>query len=139
MPLADPYKGPILGVAALFLFTLPVIVAAIVVTLPEPPVDPWAAAADSLGVTPRALASGHSVYSEACQVCHGPEAEGVARLGKPLRNSSFVQTSSDRELFDLVVAGRPVNDLRNTTGVAMPPRAARARASRQARWLRRAS
>jgi mono/diheme cytochrome c family protein len=126
MPLADPYKGPTLGIVALFLFTLPAIVAAIVVTLPEPPVDPWAAAAASLGVSPHALAGGHAVYTGACQVCHGPEAEGVPRLGKPLRNSSFVQTSSDDDLFALVVAGRPVNDLRNTTGVAMPPRGAQA-------------
>ena len=124
MALDDPYKGSILGVAALFVLTLPAIVVAIAVARPDPPVDPWAAVADSLGVRPRVLASGHTVYVGACQVCHGPEAEGVPRLGKPLRNSSFVQTSSDDELFALVVAGRPANDLRNTTGVPMPPRGA---------------
>lgn len=120
----DPYKWHARGIAALFFFTLPVIGFTIEALKPAPPVDPWAAAADSLGVTPRTLLRGHAVYTGTCTTCHGPEGDGVLRLGKPLRNSAFVQASSNDALFALIAEGRLPTDPANTTGIPMPPRGA---------------
>ncbi|MCB1739127.1 MAG: hypothetical protein KDK91_02065, partial [Gammaproteobacteria bacterium] len=84
---ADPYKWTAVGLILLFMVTLPALLALIVLTQPTPPPPPWSSEAVSLGVMPYEISHGQSVYRSACVVCHGPEGEGVPRLGKPLRNS----------------------------------------------------
>jgi len=59
-----------------------------------------------------------------CATCHGPRGHGLAGLGKPLRNSGFVQGSSDEELALLITTGRAVDDEANTSGTLMPARGA---------------
>ncbi|HHN78216.1 MAG TPA: c-type cytochrome [Phycisphaerales bacterium] len=133
---ADPYKGAAHAMAAVFTLTLPVLIGVIVLLKPDPLASrgvmlaggavagaPVAAGGSSAGPqTPAEV--GRAVYEKSCVVCHGPEAEGIANLGKPLRNSAFVQSKTDDELFTLVVNGRPPEDPANTTGAAMPPRGA---------------
>jgi len=120
----DPYFWSALATGALFILTLPALILIIVLSMPEPQPARWEVEAASLGLTPFELASGASTYARSCAVCHGPGAEGVPNLGKPLRNSAFVQSQSDEALFELVVEGRAPSAPLNTTGALMPPRGA---------------
>jgi len=120
----DPNKWPAIGLAVVFALTLPSIMAAMVLLQPAPPVPAWTVEAEALGVDRLEIARGERVYGSSCAVCHGPSGDGVPRLGKPVRNSAFVQGHSDAELFRLIVEGRPVSDPLNTTGALMPPRGA---------------
>ncbi|MCA9296163.1 MAG: c-type cytochrome [Phycisphaerales bacterium] len=81
--------------------------------------------AETLSLDLVALRRGKQVFQASCTVCHGPKGDGVHGLGKPIHNSAFVQESSHDELFELLVDGRKLDDPRNTTGVLMPPRAAK--------------
>lgn len=120
----DPYFWTALATSALFVFTLPVLILIFVLSMPEPHPVRWEAEAAALGLTRFELASGASTYARSCAVCHGPDAQGVPNLGKPLRNSAFVQSQSDEALFELIVKGRAPSDPANTTGALMPPRGA---------------
>lgn len=120
----DPHFWAALATGALFVFTLPVLMLIFVLLMPEPQPVRWGAEAAALGLTPFELASGASTYARSCAVCHGPDAQGVPNLGKPLRNSAFVQSQSDEALFELIVKGRAPSDPTNTTGALMPPRGA---------------
>jgi len=120
--------------AAVFTLTLPAIIGVIVVLQPEPGAtrshggSTWVTSAGGalgpVGASVNAGNLGQTTYASSCAVCHGPAAEGVKGLGKPLRNSAFVQSQSNDELFRLVVDGRPISDPLNTTGALMPPRGA---------------
>lgn len=124
---ADPYRLSAFVMAAVFTLTLPMLLAVIVLTAPEPPppAEPvWSVEAAGLGVDRMDIIAGENVYRSTCAVCHGPSGEGVQRLGKPLRNSAFVQLHSDAELSRLIADGRPISDPMNTTGALMPPRGA---------------
>lgn len=121
----DPYRWPMIGLSVLFVVTLPAIVGLIVVFREDPPESPWATAAAELGVEPASLERGRAIYSGTCAVCHAPDGTGLVRLGKPLRNSAYVQGAPDRELVDLIREGRPASHPANTSGVAMPARGAR--------------
>lgn len=66
--------------------------------------------------------AGQTAYSTTCVACHGPEAKGVAGLGKDLTTSEFVQEQSDEELVTFIKTGRPSSDPLNTTGIDMPPK-----------------
>ncbi len=117
----DPYKRPSIAVGILFVVTLPVLMWGIVSYLPAGGNQTGAvelAASDSQAVS----SVGEFVYMNSCAVCHGPDGNGIAGNGKPLRNSAFVQNSSDEVLFDHLVNGREATDPANTTGVLMPAR-----------------
>ena len=127
----DPYKWPAITCSAFLVLTLPVVLGIII--LLQPNRDPNQASSGRLTVdtqtTPNGVSFdlvrlGQKTYSSSCVVCHGPGAEGVKGLGKPLKNSAFVQSASDNELFNLLVDGRPISDPLNTTGALMPPRGA---------------
>ncbi len=81
------------------------------------------------------LAAGKSVYNNTCAVCHGVDGQGVARLGKPLRNSAFVQEADDGKLFDIVANGRLPDDPANTTGSPMPERGSQNITDKQVRQV----
>lgn len=119
---ADPYRWIALGLVAMFVVTLPAILTIHLLTEPEPPPPAWAMEAAALGVEAQVIALGEATYRSSCALCHGPDGEGVPRLGKPLRNSAFVQRHTDEELLSLIRQGRLPTDPANTTGVAMPPR-----------------
>lgn len=121
---SDPFRWHGLMVAGMFLATLPALLGVIVLTLPEPPVRAWSVEAASLGVSTDEIIIGEATYLSSCALCHGKDANGVARLGKPLRNSAYVQQHSDEELYTLIATGRLPTDAENTTGVAMPARGA---------------
>lgn len=120
----DPYIRRAIGMGVMLTLTLPAILTAMVAVMPEHPRDPVIVWAKSLGVAPITIHEGRSIYATSCAVCHGKDAQGVPRLGKPLRNSSFVQEHSDEELFSLIVNGRLPDDPLNTTGAVMPARGA---------------
>lgn len=128
----DPYRWLAIGVVTLFGLTLPTLLGA--VTLIEQqaasPAAPSLASAQEADAThvmhTGQVHPGQGVYRQSCAVCHGQDGEGVPFLGKPLRNSAFVQAQSDEELIRLIVEGRPPNDPANTTGALMPPRGAQA-------------
>ncbi|MEZ4667595.1 MAG: cytochrome c [Anaerolineae bacterium] len=68
--------------------------------------------------------AGKKVYQTACVACHGPDARGVANLGKSLHpsDSDFVSSRTDDELVEYIKVGRRVDDPLNTTGIDMPPK-----------------
>lgn len=68
------------------------------------------------------IEEGKSLYNQTCFACHGPDAKGMANLGKDLTTSEILREHSDEEIVAFVVAGRPAEDPANTTGVAMPPK-----------------
>ncbi|MBX3052233.1 MAG: cytochrome c [Caldilineaceae bacterium] len=67
-------------------------------------------------------AAGEAVYMGTCVACHGPDAKGVAGLGKSLHasDSDFIKGKTDDELVAFIMAGRTPDDPLNTTGVGMP-------------------
>lgn len=72
--------------------------------------------------TPEMIASGEAAFTTHCSPCHGTDARGIRGLGKNLVDSVFVVEWDDTTFSAFIVAGRPVWDTDNTTGVAMPPR-----------------
>lgn len=68
------------------------------------------------------VADGEVLFQQSCASCHGPDAKGVAGLGKDMTTSTFIQGLSDEELLTFVKSGRPTGDPLNTTGVDMPPK-----------------
>ena len=124
---SDPYRWTAIGMATMMGSTLPVILGLIVLAQPRPEhsFEPVVHETRN-GALAQAQqrADGREVFRNACVVCHGAEGEGVPRLGKPLRNSAFVQDTSDQDLFSLLAEGRKVDDPLNTTGALMPPRGA---------------
>jgi len=125
---SDPFKWHAVGVAAVVAIT-PVIMFSMV-KMASPSASPKVHTQQVADSTPRTndatmqLVAGKAVYKNTCAVCHGPDGEGVARLGKPLRNSAFVQDADDDLLIDLIANGRLPDDPINTTGTLMPPRGA---------------
>ncbi len=124
---ADPSLWASIGLAGFMGMTLPVILGLVAMAQPgdQCAITPVMMEAPS-GTLAQAqqLASGREVFRNACAVCHGADGEGVPRLGKPLRNSAFVQGTDDAAMFELIAAGRKVDDPLNTTGALMPPRGA---------------
>jgi disulfide bond formation protein DsbB len=68
------------------------------------------------------VAAGHEAFKKTCAVCHGPNAEGMPKLGKDLHNNEFVKSQSDDALLQFIIEGRPATHPDNTQGVDMPPR-----------------
>ncbi len=116
----DPYRWRAIGVTAVFILTLPIIVTATMLAHSPSQVETVATTSPQQEHVPR----GAAAYKASCVVCHGPDGAGVPRLGKPLRNSAFVQNQTDEELFTLLVEGRLPTDPLSTTGVLMPARGA---------------
>ncbi len=125
---SDPFKWHAVGVAAVVAIT-PVIMFSMV-KMASPSASPKVHTQQVADSTPRTndatmqLVAGKAVYKNTCAVCHGPDGQGVARLGKPLRNSAFVQDADDGLLIGLIANGRLPDDPINTTGTLMPPRGA---------------
>lgn len=71
--------------------------------------------------SPELIAEGEALFVT-CSGCHGADARGIAGLGKDLVAGEFVLTSSDEDLFNLIITGRPIWDAANTTGIDMPAR-----------------
>jgi disulfide bond formation protein DsbB len=88
--------------------------------------DPPAPAATSTPVAPAApagdAARGAQTFAGTCSACHGPDATGIAGLGKDLTTSEFAMGLSDAELIEFLKVGRPSSDPLNTTGIDMPPK-----------------
>lgn len=119
----DPYRWPAWGVAFIVVVTPIALMLLVRGALPEPQTSRFQEAAMRLGVSPGLLAEGRDTFATTCAACHAPEGTGVPRLGKPLRNSEFIQTHSDAEILDVILTGRPPTDPLNTTGTVMPARA----------------
>lgn len=122
---SDPYKWIAIVFSTVVILTLPALLGIVVLARPEPPAHPWAEAGARLGVNPDDILLGEATYKNDCALCHGPNAQGLPKLGKPLRNSAFVQEHTDEELLQLLIEGRAPSDPLNTTGSLMPPRAAK--------------
>ncbi len=120
----DPYKWLAFGMTTVFVLTLPIIVTAASMLARSSASDSPAETMAAASQTPAAGPRGELTYRTTCVVCHGPDGAGVPRLGKPVRNSAFVQEHTDEELFALLAEGRLPTDPANTTGVLMPARGA---------------
>jgi disulfide bond formation protein DsbB len=66
--------------------------------------------------------AGKPKFDGTCVSCHGPDAKGIAGLGKDLTTSTFAMGLSDAEFVAFLAKGRPSGDPSNTTGVDMPPK-----------------
>jgi mono/diheme cytochrome c family protein len=71
---------------------------------------------------PAAVERGAFVYEGTCQICHGPNGQGVEGLGKPWVNSEFIDGLNDDEMLQFLIEGRAADHPDNTTGIAMMPR-----------------
>ena len=121
----DPYKWSSIGFLVLIVGTLPIILGIVVYAVPgESVVGGGSESVAVSGMGVGGLSAGELVYQNTCMVCHGPEGEGVVGLGKPVRNSAYVQESDDAELFSNIAEGRMPDDPLNTTGMVMPARGA---------------
>ena len=120
----DPYKWGAIGFLILIVLTLPILIGIVRIAQPESADATRVTSVVLLGSVPVILSPGEAVYRASCMVCHGPTADGVVGLGKPLRNSAFVQESDDAELFVNIAEGRLPDDPMNTTGMMMPGRGA---------------
>lgn len=49
--------------------------------------------------------TGAALFERNCSICHGTQGEGVN--GPPLRNSTFVQSGPDQNIFNTIANGRP--------------------------------
>ena len=67
-------------------------------------------------------AKGKVSFDSTCVSCHGPDAKGIAGLGKDLTTSEWAKSQPDAELILFLTLGRPAGHELNTTGVYMPPR-----------------
>ena len=82
---------------------------------------------DPSTTTTAAIASGDpahglELYQGTCVVCHGPNGEGIAGLGKPWVGSQFINERTDAEMLAFLLVGRLIDDPLNTTGIAMLPK-----------------
>lgn len=78
------------------------------------PAEPAASSADATG--------GHDLFKKTCAVCHGPNGEGMPKLGKNLNANAFINDNSDIELVEFLKLGRPATHPDNTRGIDMPPK-----------------
>jgi len=74
------------------------------------------------GATGPEVARGHDLFKGTCATCHGPEAEGMPKLGKNLHDNAFVRGESGEALVAFLKQGRPATHPDNTTRVDMPPK-----------------
>ena len=121
-PVSDPNRLTAISIPLIMATTVCGIFVLVVWAKPSAPEHPLAESARAIGTTPLVLEVGAQTFANSCSLCHAPDATGVPRLGKPLRNSAFVQEHTDDDLFDMISAGRMADDDANTTGAAMPPR-----------------
>ncbi|MFQ5525638.1 MAG: c-type cytochrome [Thermoanaerobaculia bacterium] len=68
------------------------------------------------------VAEGHKLFRGTCATCHGPNGEGMPKLGKNLNANEFTQRMSDEELVQFLKQGRPATHPDNDRGVDMPPK-----------------
>jgi disulfide bond formation protein DsbB len=68
------------------------------------------------------VAQGKAEFRKTCATCHGPEAEGMPRLGKNLHDNEFVRSQSDEALVQFLKEGRSAAHPDNERGVDMPPK-----------------
>ena len=66
--------------------------------------------------------TGRVDYLRACSTCHGPEGQGVGKLGNSLVGNEWIASKSDDELVAFLKVGRTPSDPENKTGVLMPPK-----------------
>ncbi len=68
------------------------------------------------------VAEGHKLFKGTCATCHGPDGEGMPKLGKNLHANQFTKGLSDAELVEFLKKGRSAGDPLNERGVDMPPK-----------------
>ena len=65
--------------------------------------------------------AGAESYEPTCSTCHATDLSGVGGLGGPLAPNTFIESSTEAEIVDLIIAGVPRDHPGNTTGVDMAP------------------
>ncbi|HET7090524.1 MAG TPA: cytochrome c, partial [Anaerolineae bacterium] len=58
------------------------------------------------------------LYAAYCASCHAPD--GTGGIGKNLRGNTFIQSKSDEELIDFILAGRPGTAMDGFEGILSP-------------------
>lgn len=95
--------------------------------IPQPTAAPLSAEqsaeiAAASGYSAEQVSAGERNYLGVCSACHGTDAHGITGLGKTLVSSEFINSQTDDSLVQFIIAGRPIWDAANTTGVEMPAR-----------------
>lgn len=72
--------------------------------------------------SPEDIAAGQKLFRGTCATCHGPNGEGMPKLGKNLNANKFVAGLSDEEFVQFLKVGRSAGDPLNERGVDMPPK-----------------
>jgi len=71
---------------------------------------------------PDDVVDGRKLFRGNCAMCHGPNGEGMPKLGKNLTTNAFVKGLSDEELVQFLKVGRSAGDPLNERGIDMPPK-----------------
>lgn len=65
---------------------------------------------------------GKTSFALHCTSCHGPDARGIAGVGKSLVGNEYMKRTNENDLVAMIIAGRSPSDPANTTGLLMPPK-----------------
>ena len=61
--------------------------------------------ANPLAGSPAAVGAGEALFSQLCQSCHGPAAQGAGDRGPALNSGTFTHGSADADLFRAIRSG----------------------------------
>ena len=73
-------------------------------------------------VRPGDPVNGARVYTGVCSACHSRDLTGVQGLGAALAPNDLIAESTEVEIVELLIEGRPAEHPDNSTGIDMPPR-----------------
>jgi len=62
-------------------------------------------ATNPLAASPAAIAAGQTLFTQLCQGCHGPAAQGAGDRGPALNSGTFTHGSADADLFRAIRSG----------------------------------
>ncbi|HQY88462.1 MAG TPA: cytochrome c [Tepidisphaeraceae bacterium] len=117
--------GAVIGAVTL-LFAVGVVVAIFVMATTDPPTPqtyapPVPGSINGIDVDP---AAGRQLFAQNCASCHGKFGEGMIARGVNLRESAFVQLTSDSKLLKFLHVGRKANDPNSILKIEMPAKGA---------------
>lgn len=69
---------------------------------------------------PPDIQHGQKIYANACATCHGLQGKGLPHQGAPLDRSTFLASSTDRQIMQMIKLGRTADDPKSVMRLPMP-------------------